>query len=153
MNVDATFSMKVNAERIEFEETSLSGYHKHLIPLRNVCSTDSGYAKPWKQAVLLCIFICFPILFFLFTASDSGSRGCSAIVPLFFSMLLSLLVSFLYYLLKRHFDIGFIEHSGERSGFCFKRSVIENQEINEVQANYVTQLIQALIDHSQTKKS
>ncbi len=42
--------------------------------------------------------------------------------------------------------IGFVEDSGWRYGIQFKRSVIENQDINEAQARYVCELIQALIE-------
>lgn len=148
VSLDLTVSMKVNSERIEFAITSLSGYEMKFIPLCNVCSTICGYSKPWKKALLIFFAVFFPTYIILMTI-DQDVRGSGSISALALGLLLSLAAAVAYYLLNRSFTIGFVEDSGERSIICFKRSVLENQEIDEVQAGYVSQLIQALIEHKQ----
>ena len=119
-----------------------------LIPLCNVCSTICGYSKPWKKAIFIFIIVFFPT-YLILTMIDRDYRGSGSISAVVLGLLLSTAAAVAYYLLHRNFTLGFVEDSGERSIICFKRSVIENQEIDEVQAGYVSQLIQALIEHKQ----
>ena len=143
LGIDATTTLTVSSNRIEFEETSLSGKLKRLIPLSCVCSTVYGYNKPWKKALVIG-FLVFII----------GNALLAALFgePGFFSIALSLILGggcgFLYLVLNKHFTLGFIEDSGVMSAIQFKRSVIENQDINETQAGYVSQLVQALIENA-----
>ena len=80
---------------------------------------------------------------------DRDYRGSGSISAVVLGLLLSSAAAVVYYLLNRSFTLGFVEDSGDRSVICFKRSVIENQDIDEIQAGYVSQLIQALIEHKQ----
>ena len=147
LRVDATTSITVSAVRIEFEEASLSGRTKRLIPLSSVCSTIYGYTKPWKKALLILVLVSMAVIF--------GSVAVTHDSPGIGSVLLGLLVgfglAFLYYFLNRQFTLGFVEDSGVLSAIQFKRSVVENQDINEVQASYVSQVTQALIENSRNK--
>ena len=143
LGIDATTTLTVSSNRIEFEETSRSGKLKRLIPLSCVCSTVYGYNKPWKKALAIG-FLVF-IIGNALLASLFGEPG-------FFSIALSLILGgacgFLYLFLNKHFTLGFIEDSGVMSAIQFKRSLIENQDINETQAGYVSQLVQALIENA-----
>jgi len=52
----------------------------------------------------------------------------------------------LYYFLNRTLTLGFVEASGVISGIRFKRSVIENLDINQEQAKRVCVIVQRLIE-------
>ncbi|HEV7402476.1 MAG TPA: hypothetical protein VGO11_06105 [Chthoniobacteraceae bacterium] len=142
VGIDATTSITVSGARIEFEEASLSGRTKRLIPLTSVCSTLYGYAKPWKKALIIMFIVGALVVF--------GSGLFSGQSPGFGSFVLGLLLGFgagaLHYVLNRQFTLGFVEDSGVVSSIRFKRSIVENQEINEVQASYVSEVTQALIE-------
>lgn len=56
------------------------------------------------------------------------------------------MVSLLYYFLNRHLMLGFVEDSGAVNGIVFKRSVIENIDINEDEARHVCRIVQDMIE-------
>lgn len=134
MKVDPVTSIKVSPERVEFASASLSGTEHRMIPILSVCSAYYGYFKPWKSA--LGIF-----LFFLFFSTQTDSPSVVIVVFLF-----GLGVSLLYYFLSRTLTLGIVESSGVVSGIRFKRSVIEGVEITPIQAAYICQIIQFLIE-------
>lgn len=57
-------------------------------------------------------------------------------------------IALAYYFLNRTLTLGFVENSGVVSGIMFKRSVIENIDINEKQARYACELTQAMIERT-----
>ncbi|MBL9133922.1 MAG: hypothetical protein JNG86_22105 [Verrucomicrobiaceae bacterium] len=145
LGIDATSSVRVSDSRIEFEEASLSGRLKRLIPLNSVCSTLYGYTKPWKKGLLIAALL-FGACFFL--AGAMGDGRSPNVMVLVGGFVVSVLLGILYYHLNKQFTLGFVEDSGVMSAIQFKRSVIENQDINETQAAYVSQLVQVLIENS-----
>ncbi|MBE7494342.1 MAG: hypothetical protein HS117_05325 [Verrucomicrobiaceae bacterium] len=146
LGVDATSSIQVSETRIEFEEASLSGKVKRLIPLKSVCSTLYGFTKPWKKALVIAALL-FAASSFIATAMAEYGRGPNLLV-LLGGFVVSIVLGVVYYHLNKQFTLGFIEDSGHVSAIQFKRSVIEGQEINETQAAYVSQLVQALIENA-----
>lgn len=153
--IDPTVSITVSENRIEFAEGSLSGNVRRLIPFSGVCSTLYGYHKPWKKALLVWLLLTplLPYLFILGFAllghSVEELRPISAPpspLPIIFSQLLALIIAGIYYFLNITLTIGFVENSGVINLIEFKRSVIENKEINEAQVGYVCQVIQYLIE-------
>ena len=138
--IDPTVTIIVSDTRIEFSETSLSGSTRRLIPLSSVCSSVYGYHKPWKEALGIAALMVW--IGFLIAGADLSG-------VLFFSILFGALLGIVYFHLNRTLTLGFVEHSGVLSAIQFKRSVVENQDINEAQSRYVCQIVQALIEARQ----
>ena len=138
LGIDPTTSIKVSMKRVEFKQSSLAGTSNRMIPLQGVCSTYYGYHKPWKEA--LGIFI---VLAFLFGSIGEAAHSSSTTI---FGTLISIAIALAYYFLNRTLTLGFVENSGVISGINFKRSIIENIDVNEEQARYVCELTQALIE-------
>jgi len=141
--IDPIVSISVNATRIEFSEGSLSGTVRRLIPLPSVSSTLYGYYKPWKKALVI-----FYLLSGITAALpySSSERAHSPIINLIFGLLVGLIVSIIYYLYNRTLSLGFVENSGVVSAIQFKRSFVENKDINDEQARYVCQLVQFFVE-------
>ena len=150
MGVDPVTTIRMSVKRVEFRSSSLSGTNNKMIPLQGVCSTYYGYHKPWKKALVL-----FAVLMWLFVTVGSmlGEAGARGLGNLTFiaGTLVSLAISLTYYLLNRTTTFGFVEYSGLVSGIKFKRSVIENIDVNEEQASYVCALAQAIIEKAHNK--
>src|SRR5450830_1167698 len=118
MGIDPVTTIRVGLDRIEFKSASLAGIESRLIPLQSICSSYYGYHKPWKQA--LSIWVAF------------AATG--------------LVAALLYYFLNRTLTLGFVEDSGVINGIRFKRSMIENLDINQQQAKRVCIVVQRLIE-------
>ncbi len=63
-----------------------------------------------------------------------------------FSTAFGVIVAIIYYFLNRTLTLGFVEHSGVVNGIRFKRSMIENMEINQEQGASVCVIVQRLIE-------
>lgn len=151
LKIDPTTSIRVSESRVEFSSASLSGTEHRMIPVCNVCSTYYGYHKPWKAALL--IFFLFGFLFNIPGAIASvgiASVGIDAAISAVTGYLLGIVIAIglalLYYFLGRTLTLGFVEHSGVVSAIKFKRSVIENVDVNEEQARYICEMTQFLIE-------
>lgn len=146
LSLDEDISVAVFEGRVEFEESSLFGKKRIMIPLSSLSSTEYGYHKPWKGAVI--VFFIAVILIAAVLAVNGSNGAASTIVGL----VIGALVSTVFYVLNRSLRLGFLEHSGRASGIQFKKSIIENMQISEVQAGYVCLLIQSLIENMNTRK-
>lgn len=152
VGIDPTTTMKVSQKRIEFKSSSLSGTSNRMLLPQGVSSTYYGYHKPWKKA--LGLFIVFLWLFGSLIGSLASSVGPrNLVLGIVFSVATSLFISLLYYFLNRTLMIGIVENSGLVNGIMFKRSVIENINIDERQARYVCELTQSIIETVQNKES
>lgn len=140
MRIDPSTTILVGLDRVEFTSASLAGTESRLIPLEGVCSTYYGYYKPWKSAAAI-------IVFFMFVGMTLGGGGFS----LLFATLVGVAVALVYYFLNRELTLGFVETSGVINGIRFKRSVIENVDINQDQAKVVCLLVQRLIEAKQKR--
>ena len=145
VGVDPTTTIRVGMDRVEFSSSSMAGTQSRLIPLQSVCSTYYGYHKPWKAAVGIVAF------FFLFSGliasivMQEGARSGGALA-LLGPVAVGFVFAVIYYFLNRTLTLGFVEVSGHVSGIKFKRSVIENIDINEAQAKAVCTIVQRLIE-------
>lgn len=145
LRIDPTTSIKVSQNRLEFARVSLSGAEHRMIPVGNICSTYYGYHKPWKSAL-------FVFLLFGFVLNAPGIIGSAfsddgiSILGYLIGILLAILIAICHYFLRSEFVLGFVEHSGIVSMISFKRSVLENVDINEEQARYICEVTQYLID-------
>ncbi|MCZ2407307.1 MAG: D-lyxose/D-mannose family sugar isomerase [Burkholderiales bacterium] len=150
VKIDPTTTILVGIDRIEFTSASLAGTQSRLIPLQSICSTYYGYHKPWKSAFsIFSLFVFFGILFGADIA-ESGSQG-GAFTTFITASIVGLIISAIYYFLNRKLTLGFVEQSGVINGIIFKRSVIENVDINEMQAKHVCTIIQKLIEHKERR--
>lgn len=133
LGIDATTTLQVTGTRIEFEHGSLSGFIRRLTTYEHISSTFYGRHKPWKTALGF-------LAFSLAIGSAIGDGWA------FFAFLvIGLIAAGLYYFLNRKLTIGFNEDSGEVMAITFKRSVIEGQEIDEVQLQKIIEVVEHLI--------
>ncbi|MGM9515298.1 hypothetical protein ACS5PK_13660 [Roseateles sp. DB2] len=145
MGVDPTTTIRVGLERVEFSSASLAGTESRMVPLQSVCSTYYGYHKPWKAAA--SVIALFAFLGFSFAAPSSHTSGEGfSLTTLALTTGLGTVFALLYYFLNRTLTLGFVEHSGAVCAIRFKRSVIENVDINEEQARSVCTIVQRLIE-------
>ena len=151
VGVDPTTTIKVSLKRVEFRASSLSGTNNRMIPLQGLCSTYYGYHKPWKKALGTFALLMWLVLSLGSALAQADAAG-SAYGTFIFGTLISAGISLAYYFLNRTLTFGFVENSGVISGIMFKRSVIENIDVNEQQARYVCELTQAIIERVQAKE-
>lgn len=145
MRIDPTTTIVVGSDRIQFESASLAGTESRLIPLEGICSTYYGYHKPWKAAAWIIASAVFLAFFFGAVAAEGGSQGF-AFITFILTTMIGVVIALVYYFLNRTLTLGFVENSGVVSGIRFKRSAIENIEINEHEARAVCILVQHLIE-------
>jgi hypothetical protein len=144
LGVDATTHLRVGIQRIEFLSSSLAGRATNLVPLESISSTYFGYHKPWKAALAI-----FFLIFFFGTSIASSPFGRSIgdqLAVILVVMAVGAIAAIVYYYLNRLLTLGFIESSGVIHAIRFKRSVIENIEIDETQSQNVCMIIQRLIE-------
>jgi len=148
--IDPTTRIIVGSERVEFTSSSLAGTESRFIPLEGICSSYYGYHKPWKNAAAL---IGIAMLFGASigaSVSEGGSQGGAFITFLIITGI-GAVIALVHYFLNCALTLGFVENSGIVSGIRFKRSVIENVDINETQAKTVCIIIQRLIEDKQKR--
>jgi hypothetical protein len=143
VGIDPTTTIKVSSKRVEFKSSSLSGTSNRMIPLPGICSTYYGYYKPWKTALGILLVV---ILFWGLAIGTSTGK-------IIFGILISAAISLAYYFINRTLTFGFVENSGVISGIQFKRSVIENIDVNEQQARTACELTQAIIEKAPQDRS
>lgn len=143
LKIDPSTTINVGLDRVEFTSASLAGTASRLIPLQGVCSTYYGYHKPWKQATSIFMLFAFVGLSLAMGSAERGSPGGMSLVV---ATAAGLVIALVYYFLNRTLTLGFVEHSGVVNGIVFKRSVIENLDINHEQAKAVCVIIQRLIE-------
>lgn len=145
MRIDPTTTIVVGSDRISFESASLAGTESRLIPLEGICSSYYGYHKPWKAAASIIAFAVFLAFSFGAAAAEGGSHGF-AFVTFIMTTMIGIVFALVYYFLNRTLTLGFVEYSGVVNGIRFRRSVIENVEINEHEARAVCILVQRLVE-------
>ena len=138
--LDPTDRFIVKTDRIEFTSTSISGKNSITIPLSKVSSTMFGYSKPIKSAIFILL-----LFGFLAFAAMEFSGGV-----MLFMLGVGVILSVLLFLFGKVVTLGFGDGS-EKYAIQFKRSVIENMDINEQQAEHVCNLIHNRINSYQIK--
>ena len=148
VGVDPTTRITVGTERLEFGSASRAGTEQRIIPLESISSSYYGYHKPWKASVgIFALFV-----FFAMSFARAGS-GFSGLLIFLVVALIGGAIAALCYFLNRTLTLGFVEQSGVVSGIRFKRSVIENVDINQEQAKMVCLLVQRLIEAKQRRNT
>lgn len=124
IGVDPTTSMTIYEDKVFFEQGSLAGFRRAVIPIRKISSAFYGYKKPWKEALLLSLVF-------------------GALIPV-----IGALVGIIYYILKKTLMVGIIEVGSVVNVIEFRRSVIEGKKIEEHDGAKIAAIIQDLIDKS-----
>lgn len=137
IGIDPTTKIVVGMNRLEFTANSLAGTASRMIPLQNICSTYYGYYKPIKEASATAF------VFMILAGYLVGAVGVPGSLLVFG---VGLVIALIQYFLNRELTLGFVEHSGVVNGIRFKRSVIENIDVNEEQAKSACIIIQKLIE-------
>ena len=131
LGISPTATLTVRTDKITLQTGSLEGSVHLLTPLENTCSMFYGFKRPLKEAVILCVVL-GALTFFTFG-------------------ILGIAIAILYYVLNKTLTIGFTDTGGRLSQIHFKRSVIEGQVIDEVQAARVCDIVQRLVDARQER--
>lgn len=148
MQIDTTTIFEVYQTRIHFEEGSLFGRIREVIPMKKICNLGTGYLKP-----LLCLFL--SILFFcvgvirisrIAALAFSGYYGAYGLVAVILIVFLALFFLFLYFFGKTMILYVF-PASGLGARVFFKRSLIEGVQLTEDDEARITNIITYLIDH------
>jgi len=138
IGIDPTVRIRVGTKWYEHNRTSLAGEEVKLIPLRKVSSIFNSYYRPWREA--LGIFVVSVLL-------GVGLGKANVFAAAVLVVLVGAAIALLYYFLNRPFQLFIYEIGGGKcTGVCFKRSLIENVEVNHEKVQYVCQIIQCLIE-------
>jgi len=121
VGIEPTISLRVTCDTMYYEQGSLAGSIRRLIPLSRISSAYFGYSKPWKEALAIAVFIGLP------------------------TFGLGFIIAVIYYLLNKSMSIGIVEVGGTDSGIQFKRSVIEGKKVDEGASAEVAALLERLM--------
>lgn len=127
--IEPIHHLRINADRVEFRSSSLSGVQSRIIPLERVSSTYYEFYRPWKEAValfvLLAIFLNIPAAIGGMFMGEIG-----AAIGFCVGFFLAIGAGILYYWLKKAIIVGIVEFSGLVSALAFERSLIEGIELS-----------------------
>jgi len=137
LGLDPTDTLTVTGNRVEFTSSSISGKFSQLVPINKVNNTVYGFAKPWKVAIAYAVVF---IALGIFASQVSGMTALTLII-------VGVVLAIVKYIFGKVFTIGFGDGDNQHK-IEFKRSIIENQNISEEQAEHVCELIQRLIAKS-----
>ena len=126
LKISPTVTLHVSEDKITFEEGSLEGSVIYHTPLENTCSTFYGYTKPWKQALVVGVLV--------------------GVITFWLMFIPGIIAGLLYYYLKKTLTLGYTDKGGFKHAISFERSVIEGQNIDEVEAGRVCTIMQRLAD-------
>ena len=118
--------------RSEYSYGSLSGRVLEVIPLSKTSNLLCGYFKP----------VIFLILAFISLIAAFATFGLTLILTAFFVFM---------YFFRKSVLISIIPNSGSSATVAFKRSLIENQNITEEEAQQIIQLISNLVENANRK--
>ena len=137
--------MAVTDAWISIESSSLSGTVRRATPLASVGSVVFQYAKPWRSALLLGLFLSF--LFAMVSAQIADRFLEITLGDGLVGLGLGFVAAGAYYFLNCSLSLGWVESGGHLNEIRFKPSVIEGKRISEVDAAYVCTLAQTLIEN------
>lgn len=144
MGIDPITKVVVNQERLEFSWASLSGIEYRVIPLVNICSTYYGFRKPWTEAIVLWLSIIAVSYVSMNELWDVNAA--ESLLGMGWVALIGAVIGIVYYILNRKMTLGFVESSGHVNAIAFKPSIIENVQVDEVQARNVSIVVQRCIE-------
>lgn len=132
IGIDPIVSLIVDRENIRFKETSLSGFNATVTSISKVCSGSFGYSKPlWLLIVTLLIGLS------IFDVVGGGSG--------YFFGTIVILYGLYSYFFDKTTKLGVTYLDGGYSGFAFKRSLIEGQNIDAAAAERIIAIIEMIM--------
>lgn len=141
LKIDATTTLIVQGNRIEFTQGSLSGQMKEMIPLSSVSNLGTGFFKP----ILLLVYA---VVAFVLAIGCL----CSDLRIVGLPLLLLAVVCVVAFFLKKTLVLFIIPGSSVGVTIAFKRSVIEGVNVGEAEARQIVELLTYLVeDRSATK--
>ena len=144
LGVDSTTQFDVYREKIDYQESSLSGKLKTSIPMKSISIVNTGYLKPILCWVFSMIAFFVSVFCFVATLANNDGRAFAVIGAIAFIIAIGFIVR---YYLNKNVVLSVISHSGFSAGICFKRSIIEGVKVDEEQAQTVMEAIDYLIQH------
>ena len=161
LGVDPTTTFTATNTGVTFHEGSLSGAALAFIPFQNISSLSWGYFKPWKLALIVFIpsFIISFIISLIFSlwiaryeiGDGIPDTGIGIAIPI--SVIVGISVSLLYYFLNRLLTVAVTEMAGYTYSIRFKRSIIENVDVNAEQAEQVYKVLRVLLLSANTNQA
>ena len=135
LGIDATTSFDVYEDRIEFSTGSVFGRTTECIPMTAVCNVGTGYVKPAALlfAGIILILSAIPAII------STGSKW-AGLVPLVLGVLT--LVGFF---LGKTMMVYARSTGADLDVISFKRSVIENQRIDDDEAKRIVDIMNKLV--------
>ena len=158
LGVDPTTTFTATNTGVTFHEGSLSGAALAFIPFQNVSSLSWGYFKPWKLALIVFIpsFI-ISLMFSIWIGSNiitgRGKEETVIGIAIPISVIVGISVSLLYYFLNRLLTVAVTEMAGYTYSIRFKRSIIENVDVNAEQAEQVYKVLRVLLLSANTNQA
>jgi len=143
--IEPTVELRVTKTHLHFGVSTFQGHDNNCSPLRSICSILSGYEKPFLKAAGLAISCIFFGLM-IGAAASEGRSPWGILVGLCLGGLIGIAWGCVTYFLNKNFTIGFVLESGQTLWIRFKRSVIEGQNIELSDAEYVVKLVESLIE-------
>ncbi|HGY55878.1 MAG TPA: hypothetical protein ENK44_09260 [Caldithrix abyssi] len=140
--IDAETVLAVSEKNISFTSSSLSGEIKRLIPLTNVSSTHCGYSKPILFLIIGTVFILLGIV---------GAIISKSPMPMIPNIILGI-IFFVIYSFNKKILVSVETKGGAVIGISFKRSLIENVDVNISEAKKAISVINDTIIGSTLKE-
>jgi hypothetical protein len=150
LGIDPTVTFTITGRKIFFAEGSLAGRFTYNTLLVKTSSTFYGFAKPWKEA--FSVFVSVGFILAVLMSALAESNHSSPVGGIAFAVLLTAVVSILYYYLNKRIILGYSDVGGTFHSISFKRSIIEGQKIGEKDAEKVISLIQTLIEAADSRR-
>jgi len=66
MKIETVTQINITEKHFIFEEGSVGGSKKQVIPLQNISSSFYRYSKPWKEAILFGVIVAILTFFLAF---------------------------------------------------------------------------------------
>jgi len=147
VGIDPTVRVLVGSKWFEHNETSLAGPRIRLIPLRKISSVFSSYYRPWREALaIFAVAFGGGIQLGRFSSLSDWFTAMALVV-----VLVGAVIALAVYFLNRPFTLYVFEVGGGKpTGIRFKRSVIENVEVNHEKVQNAFQVIKTLIEAENT---
>lgn len=141
LRLDTETSLLVTKDKVHFKTSSLFGQVHQVAPLTSVSSSHCGYLKPIQFFIIGVIIAIAGLIAGL--TQESG-------VPIVISLIVGICFIVAYFLLKKMTFV--IEtHGSSVMGLTFKRSIIENVDLDIEQALNAIEILNEKVIESQVK--
>jgi hypothetical protein len=138
LRVDNETSLVVNKSGVDYKTSSFFGERTVCVPIAKISSTSCGFRKPMQYLILAAIFF-LSGSYVLLNDYSLGIFSVNAIIGGLF---------LLSYFLKKSIFISIQSSGAINVGMKFKRSIIENVDVNVQKAREAIHILNALTKNS-----